>query len=96
MLLSFAITSSYAQSYTAKSVKAGAITYTRPTFFKNGKFYVNGQHETFSEISTRLANANVSADEYNEIKKYRILNRTKAHAYSRRVRHGVRANVEDI
>ena len=68
LFLVFAITKSYAQIDSSKSVRTGQIAYTRSGFFSAGKFTVNGQTETFSEINTRLANSKASADEYNQFR----------------------------
>jgi len=73
LLLSFVVKVSYAQSDTAKSAPHGLIQYSRPGFFRNGKFSVDGQQETFKEITYRLANDKASAYEYNQFRKYNHL-----------------------
>lgn len=63
----------YAQSDTSKLSSAHMIQYTKPTFFKSGKFYIDGQHKTVSEINTLLMNSPASANEYEKYKKNRNL-----------------------
>jgi hypothetical protein len=73
VLLSFAATVTYAQKDTTRSTNGDVIHYNRAGFWESGKFTVNGNVESFNQISARLAEAKASAYEFNEYKKYRNL-----------------------
>jgi hypothetical protein len=73
LFLSFITGLTYAQSDTSKLSSTHMIEWTKPTFFKVSKFYVDGKQQTVSEINTRLMNSPASAYEYKEYKKFRNL-----------------------
>ena len=73
LFLSFITALTYAQSDTSKLSSRHMIEFTKPTFFKSGKFYIDGKQQTVREVNTLLMNSPASASEYKEFKKYRNL-----------------------
>ncbi|MDB5031277.1 hypothetical protein [Mucilaginibacter sp.] len=73
VVLGFITTVGYAQSDSLKRLSTGMIQYSPASFFRSGKFTVDGKQITVKEVNARLANYQPDADEYNKYKKYRNL-----------------------
>jgi len=75
LLLILAITTvaGYAQTDSTKRTPTGAITYTRPGFFRSGKFMVDGSQISYKEVTERLSSYQPAAEEYNKYKVNRNL-----------------------